>query len=239
MTANDVKAALAKHTRPNGAVIAAHFFKTGAGQYGEGDQFLGIKVPHIRAVCKQYKDLPLAEIQKLLDSPFHEHREAGVIMLADRYPKSSPQNQEKIFQLYLKNVYAGRINNWDLVDVTVEHVIGAHEYKTNRKLLFELAKSDDLWQKRAGIMSAFYYLKRGDASTTLELCKLLLHDPHDLIQKAVGWQLRELGKRVDRQILLKFLDQHAATMPRTALRYAIEHLDAKQKQYYMQQKSQK
>lgn len=239
MAAKDVEAALAKHARPNGAVFAARFFKTGAGQYGEGDQFLGVKVPDIRAVCKLYKDLPLGEVQKLLDSPIHEHREAGVIILANRYPKSSPEDQEQIFRLYLKNVYAGRVNNWDLVDVTVEHVIGAHEYKTDRKLLFELARSDDLWQKRAGIISAFYYLKRGDASTTLQLCELLLHDPHDLIQKAVGWQLREIGKRVDRQLLLKFLDEHASGMPRTALRYAVEHLDAKQKQYYMQQKGQK
>lgn len=144
MTAREVEAALAKYARPNGAVFAARFFKTGAGQYGEGDEFIGVKVPDIRAVCKQFKDLPLAEVQKLLDSPIHEHREAGVIILANGYPKASPEEQEQIFKLYLKNVYAGRINNWDLVDVTVEHVIGAHEYKTDRKLLFELAKSDNL-----------------------------------------------------------------------------------------------
>jgi 3-methyladenine DNA glycosylase AlkD len=239
LTAQEVKTALAQHGRPNAAVFATRFFKTGPGQYGEGDQFIGVKVPDIRAVCRQFRGLPLAEIQALLDSPIHEHREAAVRLLAMRYPKASPAEQGDMFKLYLQNVYNGRVNNWDLVDVSAEHVIGAHEYNTDRKLLFKLAQSDNLWQKRVAIMSAFHYLKRGDPSTTLKLSEILLHDPHDLIQKAVGWQLRELGKRVDRQLLLDFLDKHAAVMPRTALRYAIEHLEAPAKRHYMQQKNQK
>lgn len=237
MKAEDMQAELAKHGSDSDAVFLQRFFKTGKGQYGEGDQFIGVRMPATRAVCKMFKDLPLAEVQKLLDSPVHEHRMAGLILLADRYPKASAEEQEKIFDLYLKNLRKGRVNNWDLIDVTVERVIGAHEYGGDGKLLYELAKSDDIWQKRAGIMSAAAFMKKGDPSITLELAEMLLHDPHDLIQKAVGWQLREVGKRVDRQLLLNFLDKHAATMPRTALRYAIEHLDASQKQHYMRQKN--
>lgn len=198
--------------------------------------FIGVRVPATRAVCKQFANLPLPEVQKLFDSPVHEHRLAAVILLANQYKKADAQMRESIFNLYLKNARAGRINNWDLVDVSAEFVIGPHIQHTDRKLLFDLAKSDDIWRRRIGIMSAFYYLKQGDAATTLELAEVLLHDRHDLIQKAVGWQLREVGKKCGRELLLQFLDKHAATMPRTALRYAIEHLSPQQRQHYMKLK---
>ncbi len=231
--ATDLQDELAKYASDADAVFLQRFFKTGKGQYGEGDQFIGVRVPMTRKVCRQFKDLPLSEVQKLFDSPIHEHRLAAVILLANKYPKADKADQETIYDMYLANVRKGRINNWDLVDVSAEHVIGAHEFNTGRVILFELARSKDVWQKRVAIMSAFYFIKRGDVSTTLELAEILLHDPHDLIQKAVGWQLREVGKRVDQKLLLDFLDKHAATMPRTTLRYAIEHLDQKAKQYYM------
>ncbi len=233
LNAVELQNELAKHASDADAIFLQRFFKTGKGQYGEGDQFIGVRVPMTRKVCKQFKDLPLPEVQKLLDSPIHEHRLAGVILLATTYSKASKETQEQIYDMYLRNVYKRRINNWDLVDVTAEHVVGAHEYKTDRKILFELARSPDIWQKRVAIMSAFYFIKRGDASTTLQLAEILLNDTHDLIQKAVGWQLREVGKRVDRQSLLNFLNKHAATMPRTTLRYAIEHLNKSTRQYYM------
>ncbi len=235
MTAEQFIAAIGKYYDPERAVSSLRFFKTEKGGYGEGDQFLGATVPNTRLVCKEFRDLPLPEVQKLLDSPIHDHRLGAVIILVNQYKtaKNNAQKRDDIFALYLKNVRKGRINNWDIVDTSAGYIIGPHEQNGDRKLLFELAHSDDLWQKRVGIMSAFYYLYNGDPTTTLELAEILVNDPHDLIQKAVGWQLRELGKRVDRQLLLRFLDKHAATMPRTALRYAIEHLAAEQRKHYL------
>ncbi len=237
MTADDVEQALAAHSNPDDAVFLQRFFKTGKGQYGEGDQFIGIRVPATRLICKQFKDLPLPEIQKLLNSPVHEHRLAAVIMLANAYPKASVTQQQAIYDLYLKNTRAGRINNWDIVDITAEYVMGAHLQNRDKAVLYELARSNDVWQKRVAIMSTFGYIKRGDPSTTFDIIDILLHDPHDLIQKAVGWMLREIGKRVDESLLTDFLDKHAHDMPRTALRYSLEKLTAAQKLHYMQLKN--
>jgi 3-methyladenine DNA glycosylase AlkD len=234
MRAEDLVAALQKHAAATDVEFLPKFFKTGEGDYGAGDVFIGVRVPQTRAVCKQFKDLPLPEIQKLFDSPIHECRLAAVILLSDRYPKANAAQQDKLFDLYLHNVRIGRVNNWDLVDASAEFIIGPHEQKTDRALLFELAHSSDIWQKRTSILSAFCYVKQGQADTTLQLAEILLHDKHDLIQKAVGWQLREVGKRADRAVLLKFLDKHAAVMPRTTLRYAIEHLTPEQRAHYMQ-----
>ena len=235
MTAKDFMQALVGYADPERAKAAAWFFKTGKGGYSEGDQFMGASVPNTRLVCKEFADLPLPEVQKLLDSPVHEHRLAAVILLANQYKraKNNTKKCDEIFALYLKNVRKGRVNNWDIVDSSAGYIIGPHEEGTDRKLLFELAHSNNLWQKRVGILSAGWYLRTGDASTTLALAEILVNDPHDLIQKAVGWQLREAGKRCGRQFLLGFLDNHAATMPRTALRYAIEHLSPEQRAHYM------
>jgi 3-methyladenine DNA glycosylase AlkD len=234
MTAQDFMQALAKLGNPERVAGTMRFFKTQKGGYGEGDQFLGATVPKTRLVCKEFKDLSLPEIQKLLDSPIHDYRLGAVLLLADQYKKADADKRQAIFDLYLKNLYKGRINNWDIIDSSAEFVIGPHIEKTDRKLLFELAKGDDLWRRRASILSAFHYVKHGDAATTLALAEELLADRRDLIQKAVGWQLREVGKRVDRGLLLTFLDQPAATMPRTTLRYAVEHLPAEQRTHYMQ-----
>ena len=230
MTAKDFMVALAKYKNEERAVFAKRFFKVG----GDKDEFLGATVPKTRLVCKEYKDLSLSEIQKLLDSPVHDHRLGAVILLVNQYKKAKndPKKQDEIFALYLKNVRNGRVNNWDIVDSSAAYIIGPHEQNSDRKLLFELAKSPDLWQRRAGIMSAFWYVQHGDPSMTLELAEVLLHDKQDLIQKAVGWQLREVGKRCGHDILMAFLDRHAATMPRTALRYSIEHLTPAQRAHY-------
>ena len=235
MTAKDFIKAIAKYEDKQRSANAAWFFKTGKGGYSEGDQFLGATVPKTRLVCKEFKDLPLSEIQKLLDSPIHDHRLGAVILLVNQYKKANndAKKRDDIFSLYLKNVRAGRVNNWDIVDSSAQYIIGPHIEHTDRKLLLELAESDDLWQRRVSILSAWWYIRKGDSNTTLELAELLLHDKHDLIQKAVGWQLREVGKKCGRDILLQFLDKHAATMPRTALRYAIEHLTPEQREYYM------
>ena len=232
-TAAGLIAALKKECDTADAQSLGRFFKTGEGQYGAGDVFIGVRVPNMRQICKRFGDLPLSEIQKLFASPIHECRLAAVILLANRYKKSNPDAQEAIFELYLTNVYAGRVNNWDIVDSSAEFIIGPHEQNTNRQLLFKLARSDNIWQRRVGILSAFCYVKQGDATTTLQLAELLLYDRQDLIQKAAGWQLREAGKRGGRELLLAFLDKHAHDMPRTTLRYAIEHLSPEQRRYYM------
>lgn len=236
MTAEDVKAALRAYAKPEGAPGVARFFKTGAGQYGEGDTFIGVRVPDTRAVCKAFKALPLAEVRKLLESDIHEHRLAAVILLANAYKASDDAQRKEIYDTYLQAVYDGHVNNWDIVDASAEFIIGGHLYERPRDLLFELAKSDSIWQRRVAMLSTFGFIKKGDASTTLRLAEVLLHDPHDLIQKAVGWMLREAGKRCDEKLLTGFLETHAAVMPRTMLRYAIERLNPAQKADYMARK---
>jgi 3-methyladenine DNA glycosylase AlkD len=231
MTAHDVEVALAKHASDSDAIFLQRFFKTGEGQYGEGDVFIGVRVPQTRAVCKQYKPLPLSELQKLIDSPVHEHRLAALLIAVAQYPKST--DQTALYDFYIRNTRQGRINNWDLVDSSAEHIVGPYLADHTKDILFELARSSNVWERRVAIMSCFHYIKRGEPIWTLTLAEQLLHDPHDLIQKAVGWQLREVGKRCDQQLLLAFLDDHAATMPRTMLRYSLEHLTPSQKAHYM------
>lgn len=230
-------AALAKYGDDQRAIHAVRFFKTGKGKYGEGDQFMGASVPATRVVCREFADLPLPEVQKLLDSPMHEHRLGAVILLVNQYKKAKKDAQQRadIYEMYLKNVRKGRVNNWDIVDSSAAYIVGPQLEHTDRTPLYELAKSSNVWRRRVGIMSAFWYVHLGDPSTTLDLAEILLHDPHDLIQKAVGWQLREVGKKSGHDLLMKFLDTHAATMPRTMLRYAIEHLTPAQKAHYMAQ----
>ena len=223
---------LATYASDTDAVNLQRFFKTGPGEYGAGDQFIGVRVPAIRKVCREYRDLPLAEVKKLIESPVHEHRMAGLIILTLQYPRATVQVKKTIFDLYTSQLMRGNVNNWDLVDVTCRHIVGEHLLH-DRALLYELAKSENLWERRVSIISTFAYIAKGDPSTSLELAELLLYDKHDLMHKAVGWTLREVGKRCDRQLLLDFLDQHASVMPRTALRYAIEHLPEQTRQHYL------
>jgi 3-methyladenine DNA glycosylase AlkD len=234
MTAEQVKADLQKYASPERALHSVRFFKTGEGQYGAGDVFIGGTMPELRIVAKKFKELSLSEVQKLLDSEIHEHRMVGLIILTLRYPTSSETEQQAIYDLYLKNVYAGQVNNWDLVDVTAPLVIGEHLVGRPHDELFKLAKSDNLWQRRVAILSSFAFIKRGDPLTTLELAEILLHDKQDLMHKAVGWMLREVGKRCEQKLLTDFLDQHAYHMPRTMLRYSLEKLSPPQKLHYMQ-----
>lgn len=236
MTANEVRAALQTHASDTDAATLSWFFKTGPGQYGEGDQFVGVKVPKIRNVCRDFRGLSLGEVKKLIESPIHEHRLAGLIILTLQYPRAASQVKNDIFDLYMSELMRGNVNNWDLVDVTCRYIVGEH-LRDNRSRLYELAKSENLWERRASIISTFAYIAKGDPLTSLELAELLLHDKHDLMHKAVGWTLREVGKRCDRQLLLDFLNQHAATMPRTALRYAIEHLPETERKRYLGMKN--
>ncbi|OGL36633.1 DNA alkylation repair protein [Candidatus Saccharibacteria bacterium RIFCSPLOWO2_01_FULL_48_13] len=233
MTSQDVILALKERASAERAATSARFFKTDKGQYGEGDKFIGVNMPDTRAVCKKYKDLPKLEVQKLLDSKVHEHRMAGAIILTYQFAKADAAEREKIYQLYMKNVYAGRINNWDLVDVTTPRIVGAYLIDKPRDVLTMLAKSQNLWQRRVAILATFAFINRGESADAIAIAKILLHDKHDLIHKAVGWMLREMGKRVDEKTLTSFLDTHAQQMPRTMLRYSIERLSSKQKSHYM------
>jgi len=230
-TAGDVKAALAEVSDPADAIHLQRFFKTGPEEYGEGDAFLGVRVPATRRAAKQFSDLALGDVDALLDSGIHEHRLCALLILNAQYSAASEPNatdvdrQQTIVELYIAAVRRGRVNNWDLVDASAANVVGPWLYDKSRDLLVELADSESVWERRVALLSTFAFIKRGDPSTTLELAARLLADRADLIQKAVGWMLREVGKRVDRAVLIKFLDQHAAAMGRTALSYASEHLE--------------
>jgi 3-methyladenine DNA glycosylase AlkD len=227
-TADDVRAALADAANPADAVHLQRFFKTGPGQYGEGDVFLGVRVPATRAIVRRFRGLPFGEIDALLDSPVHEHRLAGLLLLVDAF-RSDP---EGAVDRYLDAVRRGRVNNWDLVDTSSGFLLGEWLLDRDRAPLDELAASPDLWERRVAVLATFAFLKKGDASTTLALAERLLGDREDLIHKAVGWMLREAGKRVSRSVLAGFLDAHAARMPRTMLAYATEHLDPGERARY-------
>ena len=195
------------------------FFKTGPGQYGEGDRFLGLTMPQIRELARECTDLTLTDIEALLESPWHESRSLAVVLLAHRYPKADVATQRAIYNLYLRR--ADRINNWDLVDISAPRVVGAHLLTRSRAPLHRLAKSRDLWERRIGIVSTATFIDNNQFDDTLRIAVTLINDPHDLIHKAVGWMLREVGKR-DEAVLRAFLDRRAGQLPRTALRYALE-----------------
>lgn len=222
-TAEDVRAELALAADPADATHLQRFFKTGPGEYGEGDVFIGVRVPATRLVVKKFRGLDPGEVELLLDSEVHEHRLAAVLLLVAAYPK----DPDAVYVQYLAAVARGRVNNWDLVDASAEHIVGPHVRlgRAPHSVLDELAASPDLWERRVGVLATFDFIKSGDAGPALRLSEALLGDRHDLIQKATGWMLREAGKRVSREALLGFLDAHAAAMPRTMLSYATEHLD--------------
>jgi len=232
-TARDIQSALEASASADDAIFLQRFFKTGEGQYGAGDVFIGVRVPQTRQVCIKFKDVSLREIQKLLKSPIHECRLAAVILLTEKFKRADEAERGKLYTLYLAALDEGYINNWDIVDTSAEFIVGEYLLTKPKDALFDLADSDDVWHRRVAMLSSFQFIKKGDPTVTLQLAEKLLHDPHDLIQKAVGWMLREIGKRIDRRLLLNFLDDHAKTMPRTMLRYAIEHLPPDQKTEYM------
>jgi len=230
MDAKSLQAELRSHADAKAAANLAEFFKTYEGGYGEGDQFLGLKVPVIRAVCRSFRNLPLAEIEQLLESPIHEDRMAALIILSGQALKADPAIKKQLYEFYLR--HTSRVNNWDLVDLSCRDVVGAYLLDKPRNVLYELAKSDNLWERRIAIVSTWEFIRRKQLDDTLTIAEILLHDKHDLIQKAVGWMLREVGKR-ERARLVIFLDTHAHAMPRTMLRYAIERFPPDQRQHYL------
>jgi len=228
-----VKDALAALGTPERAAGAASFFKTGPGQYGAGDIFIGITVPEMRRVAARYRDLPLQEVEALLQSPIHEHRLTALLILVLQYARADAVGQTAIYDLYLRNTT--RINNWDLVDSSAEYIVGPwlKDRPEKREALARLAVSPSLWERRIAMLATFAYIKQGDATDALIVAEILLHDSHDLIHKAVGWMLREVGKRCGEPIEEAFLATHYRTMPRTMLRYAIERFPEKRRKAYL------
>lgn len=230
MTAKDVEAALNKLENPTDATFLQQFFKTGKGEYAEGDIFIGLRVPQTRKVAGEYKTLGLIEIEKLLRSRIHEHRLCALHIMVLQTKRATEADKKALYKTYLKNTKY--VNNWDLVDASCRDVVGGYLQDKSRESLYKLARSKDLWERRISIVSTWQFIREGDLSDTFKIAEMLLNDTHDLIHKAVGWMLREAGKK-DEDALKDFLDQHAATMPRTALRYSLEHLHAGDKLYYM------
>ncbi|HET8773564.1 MAG TPA: DNA alkylation repair protein [Thermoanaerobaculia bacterium] len=204
---------------PDQARVAQSFFKTGPGQYGEGDRFLGIRVPVLRTFVRKYHALPLADVEKLLQSPWHEERLVALLLLVRRYERGGDAERDAVYALYFRRMAC--INNWDCVDCSAPHIVGAHLSDRDRAPLYALARSASLWERRIAMLATQHFIRRGDFRDALAIAELLLDDPHDLIHKAVGWMLREIGNR-DRAAEEKFLRKHASRMPRTMLRYAIE-----------------
>jgi len=222
--------AVASRTTDDLAVLA-RFFKTGKGQYAEGDIFIGVTVPANRKICKKYHEMGLPEIEKALDNPVHEVRLAAVMIMAAQAKKAEATLKKALYDLYLRRT--DRINNWDIVDSSCRDVVGEYLLDKPRDPLYKLAGSANLWERRIAMVSTLAFMRAGQDRDVYKIAQMLLHDRHDLIHKAVGWMLREAGKKVSRAHLLAFLTTHAGTMPRTALRYAIEHLDPATKQMYM------
>ncbi len=236
MTAQDLKNELDKRANKTAAKFAEHFFKTYDGGYGEGDQFLGLKVPVVREVCKQFNELPLPEIETLLDSPIHEHRQAGLMILTNRAHKANRGLRRELYDFFMAHIRS--VNNWDLVDGNTPTLVGEYLLDKPRDILYQLAVSKDLWERRIAIIATQAFIRAGQLDDTLAIATILLHDKHDLIHKAVGWMLRSAGDR-DQTKLISFLDNHAYDMPRTMLRYAIEHFSPESRQKYLQAKAAK
>lgn len=232
MKATDLKAELKAAGSATNALNLQRFFKTGPGEYGEGDIFWGLTVPAIRALGVKYKTLPLSEVEVLLYDPIHECRTLAGMILVQQFEKGTVETKKSVFDFYLK--HAKRFNNWDLVDLTCHHIVGGWLYETDRSPLYTLAVSTDLWEQRIAMVSTYGFIRKNDLKETFEIAKILLHHKHDLIHKAVGWMLREAGKRnllMEIEFLLE--DNRYKTMPRTMLRYAIEKFPEEQRQAFL------
>ena len=213
--------------------IAEHsqrFFKTGKGQYGEGDIFLGIRVPVLRKIAKKFRRISLAEVSKLLESKFHEERLLSILMLVNLFKSGDEDDQELIYELYLDKTKF--INNWDIVDISAGNIVGAFLFEKDKAPLYRLVFSENLWERRIAIVATFYFIRNDEFDDTLKIAEILFTDKEDLIHKAVGWMLREVGKRVIK-IEEEFLKEHYLKMPRTMLRYAIERFPETRRRMYL------
>ncbi len=217
------------------ARVLSGFFKSGKGQYGEGDIFLGIKVPVQRNAIKKYFSMSIAEIEELLLSPIHEHRLSALFILVHQFEKGDVSVKSVIYELYLRMAASGRINNWDLVDLSAPNIVGKYLLDRDRSILRKMIESKNLWERRVAVLATFTFIRNNDFKDILILSERLLLDKEDLMHKAVGWMLREVGKR-DEVVLRKFLDKHVLSMPRTTLRYAIEKFSEEDRKKYLNKK---
>lgn len=228
---NTAREALRAHSNDAHAKALQRFFKTAPGEYGEGDRFLGVRVPDVRRVARTVRRLDMPGILALLQSEIHEERLLALIILTEKFRKASMDGQMQIYEIYLDNTRY--INNWDLVDTSAEHIIGAYLSNKPRTPLYALARADCLWERRIAVMATFHFIKNGEFGETLKISEMLVSDAEDLIHKAVGWMLREVGKR-DLGTEEKFLKQHYGLMPRTMLRYAIERFPESVRLQYLE-----
>lgn len=230
MTAAQLEAHLKSLGDPEKAAFHQRFFRTGPGEYGEGDVFLGIEVPELRRLSREHRAIPVGEAKKLLRSKYHEARLLALFMLVLRYEKGDEETRDNIYRFYLRS--AKHVNNWDLVDLSAPRIVGAHLLNRPRKPVHDLARSRDLWRKRIAMLATYAFIKEDDFDDALRVAETLVRDEHDLIHKAVGWMLREIGKR-DRGVEEAFLAKHYKTMPRTMLRYAIEKFPERTRKRYL------
>lgn len=229
---NKILKEILSHKEKDKAKILTRFFKTGKGEYGEGDKFLGITVPVSRKIAQKYGEINLLDVSKLIINEYHEVRLIAILILVHKYKKTNKESEkENIVKFYLKNTKY--INNWDLVDLSAHYILGDYLRNKNRNLLIKLSKSKYLWERRIAVISTFSFIYQNESKWTFRIINNLLKDDHDLIQKACGWMLREVGKRVSESELTKYLDEHHNEMPRTMLRYAIERLPEKTRKYYL------
>lgn len=233
MTASFVLGELLSVANPEKATFLQRFFKTGPGQYAEGDVFLGLIVPLTRSIAKANKQMPLSELQLLMESEYHEARLCALLIVVEQFKKATEAEREQLYDFYL--AHARRINNWDLVDLSCPHVVGFHLLNKDRSRLYEMAKSENLWEQRIAMVSTITFIRNREFTDTLALAVQLMNHKHDLMHKAVGWMLREVGKK-DRATLTDFLERYATTLSRTSLRYAIEHYPEEQRQYFLKKK---
>jgi 3-methyladenine DNA glycosylase AlkD len=222
--------ALKTLANPDRADVSRRFFKTGPGEYSEGDEFLGVSVPAVRTLSRALRTMTLDALVELLRSRYHEARLLALLAMVDRYKRGDESTREDVYRAYLANT--DQVNNWDLVDSSAEHIVGGHLWQRDRKLLGHWAVSQSMWERRIAVLATFHFIRKGEYDDTLDVAEKLLRDREDLIHKAVGWMLREIGKR-DRAVLDEFLGRHYTQMPRTMLRYAIEKHDPHERQRYL------
>jgi len=230
MSLPEIKESLQKLADKNTAEVLQRFFKTGAGEYGEGDVFIGIKVPPLRKLAAEFQDTPLKSVRRLLKSDIHEERTLALMILVRQFARADENVRERIYDFYV--AHTSFINNWDLVDGSAPYIVGPFLWKRDRSPLYVLAKSTSLWERRIAILSTFYFIRQNDFVDALKISEVLVADEHDLIHKAVGWMLREIGKR-DRAVEESFLKTRCRTMPRTMLRYAIERFPEPHRRRYL------
>ncbi len=230
LTARAALTALREHADPIRAAGAGRYFKTAPGEYGAGDRFLGVTVPAVRRLARTYSGMPMREVERLLRSPWHEARLLALLLMVRQYGRAAAKGRRAIYRCYVRNM--ARINNWDLVDSSAAYIVGPQLSAGSRAPLRRFARSKDVWTRRIAVLGTFHYIKEGEFGESLSMAQQLLDDPHDLIHKAVGWMLREVGKR-DRAALQMFLDRNAARMPRTMLRYSLEHFPVTLRKRYM------